>query len=66
MYSTFVRRCYQIIEANETTRRLIFSEKQAVLEANLRLLEEGLVYEGKVNSVTDFGAFVDVVLPDGA
>lgn len=55
----------KIIEANETTRRLIFSEKQAVLEANLRLLEEGLVYEGKVNSVTDFGAFVDVVLPDG-
>jgi len=29
------------------------------------LVEEGSVYDGKVNSVTDFGAFVDLVLPDG-
>ena len=57
---------YQIIEVNEAERRLIFSEKLAVLEENLRLIEEGSVYDGKVNSVTDFGAFVDLIFPDGA
>lgn len=54
-----------MIEVNESERRLIFSERQAVLEENLRLVEEGSVYNGKVNSVTDFGAFVDLALPDG-
>lgn len=29
------------------------------------MVEEGSVYNGKVNSVTDFGAFVDLALPDG-
>jgi predicted RNA-binding protein with RPS1 domain len=55
----------KMIEVNESERRLIFSERQAVLEENLRLVEEGSVYNGKVNSVTDFGAFVDLALPDG-
>lgn len=54
-----------MIEVIEAERRLIFSEKQAVLEENLRLIEEGSIYDGTVNSVTDFGAFVDIVLPDG-
>lgn len=54
-----------MIEVIEAERRLIFSEKQAVLEENLRLVEEGSIYDGTVNSVTDFGAFVDIVLPDG-
>lgn len=36
-----------------------------MLEVNLCLFEEGLVYEGKVNFVIDFGVFVDVVLLDG-
>jgi ribosomal protein S1 len=55
-----------MIEVNEAERRLIFSEKLAILEENLRLIEEGSIYDGKVNSVTDFGAFVDLVLPYGA
>lgn len=55
-----------MIEVIEAERRLIFSEKQAVLEENLRMVEEGSIYDGTVNSVTDFGAFVDIVLPDGA
>jgi predicted RNA-binding protein with RPS1 domain len=55
----------KMIEVIEAERRLIFSEKQAVLEENLRLVEEGSIYDGTVNSVTDFGAFVDIVLPDG-
>ncbi|KAG0613250.1 hypothetical protein M758_6G087900 [Ceratodon purpureus] len=55
----------KMIEVIEAERRLIFSEKLAVLEENLRLIEEGSIYDGKVNSVTDFGAFVDLMLPDG-
>lgn len=56
---------WQLIEVNEAERRLILSEKQAVLDQSMRLVEMGAVYDGKVNSVTDFGAFVDLVLPNG-
>ncbi len=55
----------QIIEANEEERRLIFSEKQASLIESLRQIQVGSIFDGKVNSVADFGAFVDLQLPDG-
>lgn len=59
------RRARQIIEVSEEERRLIMSEKQAVLVETLRKIQEGTIYDGKVNSVTDFGAFVDLLSPDG-
>ncbi len=55
----------QIIEVNEEERRLIFSEKQASLIESLRQIQVGSIFDGKVNSVADFGAFVDLQLPDG-
>ncbi len=55
----------QIIEVNEEERRLIFSEKQASLIESLRQIQVGSIFDGRVNSVADFGAFVDLQLPDG-
>lgn len=55
----------QVIECNEEERRLIVSEKQAVLVESVQQIKEGDVYEGKVNSVTEYGAFVDLKFPDG-
>jgi ribosomal protein S1 len=55
----------KIIEVNEEERRLIFSEKQASLIESLRQIQVGSIFDGKVNSVADFGAFVDLQLPDG-
>ncbi|KAH9554567.1 hypothetical protein CY35_08G070100 [Sphagnum magellanicum] len=56
----------KIIEVNEEERRLIFSEKQASLIESLRQIQVGSIFDGKVNSVADFGAFVDLQLPDGS
>ncbi|KAG6551177.1 hypothetical protein Mapa_007412 [Marchantia paleacea] len=56
----------KVIECNEEERRLIVSEKQAVLVESVQQIKEGDVYEGKVNSVTEYGAFVDLKFPDGS
>ncbi|CAM6094502.1 unnamed protein product [Calypogeia fissa] len=56
----------KVIECVEAERRLIVSEKQAVLVDIIQKLKEGDIYEGKVNFVTDYGAFVDLKFPDGS
>ncbi|KAL2620551.1 hypothetical protein R1flu_000756 [Riccia fluitans] len=56
----------KVIECNEEEKRLIVSEKQAVLVESIQRIKEGDVYEGRVNSVTDYGAFVDLRFPDGS
>lgn len=62
----------KIIELNRRRNRLILSERQAVQEQRsrrkeqlIRELHEGEVRRGRVTSLTDFGAFVDIGGADG-
>jgi small subunit ribosomal protein S1 len=62
----------KIIEINRTRNRLILSERQAVQEVRegrkdelLSELREGVVREGLVSSICDFGAFIDIGGADG-
>ncbi|HEY1017164.1 MAG TPA: 30S ribosomal protein S1, partial [Herpetosiphonaceae bacterium] len=62
----------KVIEINRPRNRLILSERQAVQEVRearkdelLENLGEGAVREGRVTSLCDFGAFVDIGGADG-
>ncbi|KAH7426002.1 hypothetical protein KP509_11G080900 [Ceratopteris richardii] len=55
-----------VIEVNKDEKRLVVSEKKATWLQCMQKLREGDVFQGKVNTVTDFGAFVDLLFPDGS
>ena len=62
----------RIIEVDRERRRLILSERQASSETRQSLkdrviseLEEGKIYTGRVTSLADFGAFVNINGADG-
>jgi small subunit ribosomal protein S1 len=62
----------KVIEINRHRNRLILSERQAIQERRdemkeklIQELHEGEVRKGKVSSICDFGAFVDVGGADG-
>ena len=62
----------RIIEVDRARRRLILSERsanpetrQSIKERVIDELEEGKVYTGRVTSVADFGAFVNINGADG-
>ena len=62
----------KVIEVDRQSRRLIFSERAAAREARevrkerlLAELQEGQVRHGRVSSLADFGAFVDLGGADG-
>ena len=62
----------RIIEVDRERRRLILSERSASTETRSSMkdrviseLEEGKVYTGKVTSLADFGAFVNINGADG-
>lgn len=62
----------RVIEVDRQRRRLIFSEKAASQESRdslkdmlLQELEEGEVRKGRVTSLADFGAFVNINGADG-
>ena len=62
----------RVVEVDRKRRRLILSERaastetrQSIKERVIESLEEGKVYTGKVTSVADFGAFVNVNGADG-
>eukprot|EP01018_Ginkgo_biloba_P006308 Gb_13624 [translate_table: standard] len=55
----------KIIQVNEQEKKLIFSEKQAIWANFVDQIKDGDIFEGRVNSVADFGAFVDLRFPDG-
>lgn len=62
----------RVIEVDRTRRRLILSERaanpetrQSLKERVIEELQEGQVYTGRVTSVADFGAFVNVNGADG-
>ena len=62
----------RIIEVDKSRRRLICSERaassesrQSIKERVIEELEEGEVYTGRVTSLADFGAFVNINGADG-
>ncbi|KGN53055.1 uncharacterized protein LOC101213559 isoform X2 [Cucumis sativus] len=55
----------KVIQADEKNRKLIFSEKEAARSKFSGQVAVGDVYEGKVGSVEDYGAFVHLRLSDG-
>lgn len=62
----------RVVEVDRKRRRLILSERaastetrQSIKERVIESLEAGKVYTGKVTSVADFGAFVNVNGADG-
>lgn len=62
----------KVIEINRHRNRLILSERQAVQERRdemkeqlIKELTEGEVRQGRVSSICDFGAFVDIGGADG-
>ncbi len=62
----------KIIEVNPRRRRLVLSQREAEREHRDRIkehlleeLEEGNIVQGKVSSLRDFGAFVDLGGADG-
>jgi len=62
----------RVIEVDRERRRLILSEKaassetrQSIKERVLEELEEGEVYTGRVTSIANFGAFINVNGADG-
>lgn len=55
----------KVIQAEEESRKLIFSEKEAVWTKFFTQINVGDVFEGKVGSVEDYGAFVHLRFPDG-
>jgi small subunit ribosomal protein S1 len=62
----------RIIEVDRERRRLILSERAATTESRASIkervineLEEGKVYTGRVTSLADFGAFVNINGADG-
>ncbi|GMI64372.1 S1 RNA-binding ribosomal protein 1 [Hibiscus trionum] len=55
----------KVIQAEEDSRKLIFSEKEAVWTKFSTRINVGDIFEGKVGSVEDYGAFVHLRFPDG-
>lgn len=55
----------QVVEANEAAGRLVVSQLRAIRRMRLSELQVGQVWDGRVNSITDYGAFVDLITPEG-
>ncbi|KAK9159761.1 hypothetical protein Syun_006102 [Stephania yunnanensis] len=55
----------KVIQAREENRKLIFSEKEAVWSQFSGKIKVGDLFDARVGSVEDFGAFVHLRFPDG-
>ncbi|XP_015887098.2 uncharacterized protein LOC107422191 [Ziziphus jujuba] len=55
----------KVIQAHEESRKLIFSEKEAVWSKFSGKIKLGDIFEARVGSVEDYGAFVHLRFPDG-
>ncbi|KAI3470083.1 hypothetical protein Pfo_026746 [Paulownia fortunei] len=55
----------KVIQADEENRKLIFSEKEASWSKFSPQLNVGDIFEARVGSVEDYGAFVHLRFPDG-
>lgn len=56
----------KVLEVNKEDKRLVFSEKRVEWLQSVQQIKKGDVFEGRVNAVTDFGAFIDLRFPDGS
>ncbi|XVF84516.1 hypothetical protein PTKIN_Ptkin17bG0043200 [Pterospermum kingtungense] len=55
----------KVIQAEEESRKLIFSEKEAFWTKFSPSINVGDIFSGRVGSVEDYGAFVHLRFPDG-
>ncbi|KMZ58735.1 Polyribonucleotide nucleotidyltransferase [Zostera marina] len=55
----------KVVQASEEGRKLIFSEKDVAWSKYAGEIKIGDIFEGKVSKVEDYGAFVDLLFPDG-
>lgn len=55
----------KVIEADEGKWNLVFSEKEAAWSSYSGQVKVGGIFEGRVSSVEDYGAFVHLLFPDG-
>ncbi|KAL7596679.1 uncharacterized protein LOC111884653 [Lactuca sativa] len=55
----------KVIHAEEEKRKLIFSEKEATWSKYSNSVKVGNVYDARVGSVEDYGAFAHLRFPDG-
>ncbi|CAL9091149.1 unnamed protein product [Musa acuminata var. zebrina] len=55
----------KVIEANEEEKKLIYSEKDATWSKYSSQINVGNVFDGRVGSLEDYGAFVHLRFPDG-
>ncbi|XVF28954.1 hypothetical protein REPUB_Repub15cG0077100 [Reevesia pubescens] len=55
----------KVIQAEEASRKLIFSEKEAVWTKFSTKINVGDIFEGRVGSLEEYGAFVHLRFPDG-
>ncbi|OVA08678.1 Ribosomal protein S1 [Macleaya cordata] len=55
----------KVVEASEENRRMIFSEKEAIWSKFSGQVKVGDIFEARVGSVEDYGAFVHLLFPDG-
>ncbi|KAL4591155.1 hypothetical protein LXL04_004105 [Taraxacum kok-saghyz] len=56
----------KVIHAEEEKRKLIFSEKEATWSKYSNSVKVGNIYEARVGSVEDYGAFAHLRFPDGS
>ncbi|CAO2831416.1 unnamed protein product [Amaranthus hypochondriacus] len=55
----------KVIEVEEESKKLIFSEKEATWSKYSKKINEGDIFEGMVGVVEDYGAFIHLRFPDG-
>lgn len=55
----------KVIQVNEENRKLIFSEKDAMWSKFSGQVNAGDIFEARVGSLEDYGAFVHLRFPDG-
>ncbi|XP_056168691.1 uncharacterized protein LOC115686280 isoform X3 [Syzygium oleosum] len=55
----------RVIQADEDSRKLIFSEKEAVWSKFSEQINVGDIFQARVGSTEDYGAFVHLRFPDG-
>lgn len=55
----------QVIKADEANKKLILSEKEAVWVKYSRKVSVGDIFDARVGSIEDYGAFLHLRFPDG-
>ncbi|GAB2267194.1 hypothetical protein Dimus_002179 [Dionaea muscipula] len=56
---------FKVIEADEGARTLVFSEARATFSKYSEMINVGDIFEGRIDLIFDYGAFVHLRFPDG-